>query len=117
LSAPPRTPDRGAELAKPEALELRASLDADAVETIARRAAALVLAELRLAVRSPYLTVVEAAEYLRCSRQRVDDLLSQGRLTRRKDGARTLVERAELDDYVRSRSVAPASPPSSESGS
>lgn len=49
---------------------------------------------------SPYLTIVEAAEFLRTKRQRVDDLLSRGSLTRRKDGARTLIERAELERYV-----------------
>lgn len=46
------------------------------------------------------MTIPEAAEYLRCSRQRIDDLLSQRRLTRFKDGARTLVSRAELATYV-----------------
>jgi excisionase family DNA binding protein len=49
---------------------------------------------------SPYMTVVEAAAYLRCDRQRIDDLLSQRRLTRHKDGTRTLVSRAELEHYV-----------------
>jgi hypothetical protein len=34
-------------------------------------------------------------------RQRVDDLLSQRRLSRIKDGARTLVSRAELEAYLR----------------
>ena len=50
---------------------------------------------------SPYLTVVEAAELLRCRRQRVDDLLSQRRLARYKDGSRTLVSRAEVEEYLR----------------
>jgi excisionase family DNA binding protein len=49
---------------------------------------------------SPYLTIPEAAVYLRCKRQRVDDLLSQRRLTRFKDGARTLVSRAEIETYL-----------------
>ena len=49
---------------------------------------------------SPYLTIPEAAEYLRCSRQRVDDLLSQGSLRRFKDGRRTLTSRAELDAWL-----------------
>jgi excisionase family DNA binding protein len=49
---------------------------------------------------SPFYTVREAAEFLRCDRQRVDDLLSQRRLTRVKDGARTLVRRDELLAYV-----------------
>ena len=51
-------------------------------------------------VRSPYMTIPEAADYLRCSRQRVDDLLSQGRLTRVKEGRRTLVSRAEIATYL-----------------
>lgn len=50
---------------------------------------------------SPYLTVAEAAEYLRCSRERIHALLSQRRLTRHKDGGRTLVLRSELEAYVR----------------
>jgi excisionase family DNA binding protein len=51
--------------------------------------------------RSPYLTVAESAEYLRCSRQRIYDLLSQGRLTRVKEGSRTLVARAEVEAHLR----------------
>jgi excisionase family DNA binding protein len=53
---------------------------------------------------SPYLTIPETADYLRCSRQRVDDLLSQRRLTRHKDGARTLVSRAEVHRYLNKES-------------
>jgi excisionase family DNA binding protein len=49
---------------------------------------------------SPYLTVAEAAEYLRASRQRIYDLLTSRRLSRRKDGARVLISRAELDAYL-----------------
>jgi excisionase family DNA binding protein len=51
-------------------------------------------------LRSPYLSVDEAAEYLRCSRQRIDDLLSQRRLSRVKDGRRTLVSRIEIEAYL-----------------
>ncbi len=49
---------------------------------------------------SPYMTIREAAEYLRCSRQRIDDLLSSQRLTRHKEGRRTLVRRAEIERHV-----------------
>ena len=52
---------------------------------------------------SPYLTVVEAADYLRCHRQRIDDLLSQHRLTRIKDGSRTLVRRDEIEHHLQHR--------------
>jgi excisionase family DNA binding protein len=50
---------------------------------------------------SPYLTVEEAAGFLRCERQRVYDLLSSRRLTRHKDGRRTLISRAEVEAHVR----------------
>jgi excisionase family DNA binding protein len=49
---------------------------------------------------SPYLTVHEAAQYLRCRPQRVYDLLSARALTRHKDGSRVLVRRAEIDRYL-----------------
>lgn len=83
-------------------------LDERAVEAIAERAAEIVLARLaaeRPAGASEYLTVPEAAELLRAKRQRVDDLLSMGRLTRFKDGARTLVSRAELEAYLAGEGV------------
>jgi excisionase family DNA binding protein len=72
------------------------------VEAIAARAAALVLQELQPAdvATSAYLTIIEAAELLRARRHRVDDLLSKGVLTRIKDGSRTLIARAELEDYL-----------------
>jgi excisionase family DNA binding protein len=92
-------------------VELRALLDAAAVEAVAERAAALVLERLGPVNESPLLTVPEAAAWLRCGRQRVDDLLSQGRLIRHKDGARTLVSRAELAAYVGLNGDAPAMPP------
>jgi hypothetical protein len=63
---------------------------------------------------SPYVSIQEAAEFLRCGydedgnvkRQRVDDLLSRGALTRVKDGRRTLVLREELERHL-ARSTSP----------
>lgn len=52
---------------------------------------------------SPYLTVREAAAFLRARPQRVYDLLSDGRLTRVKDGSRVLVARRELEAYLGQR--------------
>jgi excisionase family DNA binding protein len=84
------------------------------IEEIAARAVETVLERLGTdaTLRSPYLTVVEAAEYLRSKRQRVYDLLSARRLTRFKDGRRTLLSRQELDAYLagESRPVAPVLP-------
>jgi excisionase family DNA binding protein len=56
--------------------------------------------ENNTAAPSPYMTVIEAAEFLRSSRQRIHDLLSARRLQRYKDGARTLVRREEIERYV-----------------
>jgi excisionase family DNA binding protein len=61
--------------------------------------------------RPEYLTPVEAAELLRCSRQRVYDLLSSGRLRRYKDGSRVLVARLEIVAYLSGQQVAPGLPP------
>jgi len=64
------------------------------------------LEEIRSAVEqdehstAPYLSVPEAAEYLRAKPQRVYDLLSSGRLARHKDGSRVLISRAELASYL-----------------
>jgi excisionase family DNA binding protein len=71
------------------------------LDRIASQAARIVLEHVRGAPASPYLTIPEAAELLRCRRQRVDDLLSQRRLTRVKDGGRTLIARSELEPYLR----------------
>ena len=82
--------------------EVRLELPDGVIEAIAARAAAIVLERLEAdqAPASPYLTVAEAAEYARCSRQRIYDLVSSRRLRRYKDGSRVLVRRDELDVYV-----------------
>jgi len=85
-------------------MELRAQLPDDALERIAERAAELVLERMgaeRNGHESELLTVAEAAEFLRSSRQRVYDLLSDGRLRRHKDGSRVLVSRSELVAHLR----------------
>jgi excisionase family DNA binding protein len=82
--------------------ELALALPPDLVEAIAERAAELVREKLaqQAGAVSPYLTIPEAAAYARCKRQRIDDLLSARRLTRYKDGRRTLVLKAELDAWL-----------------
>jgi excisionase family DNA binding protein len=55
---------------------------------------------------SPYLSVREAAAFLRCQPQRVYDLLSDGRLRRVKEGSRVLVLRADLEAYLGQRGSA-----------
>lgn len=68
------------------------------VEEVARRAAEI-LAEQASEAR-PYLSVAEAADYLRCKPKRVYDLCSQRRIPFVKDGSRTLLRRADLDAYL-----------------
>ena len=80
-------------------------IDAAQIEKIAERAAVIVLGRIRsTGATFPYFTIEEAAEYLRCNPQRVYDLLSQRRLSRFKDGRRTLVSRAELERHVEGHS-------------
>jgi excisionase family DNA binding protein len=72
------------------------------IEAIAQRAAEIVMTTIAPGSngKSPYLTVAEASEYLRCSPQRIYDLRSSGRISRLGDGTRALVCRAELDALV-----------------
>jgi excisionase family DNA binding protein len=73
----------------------------DALETIAARAAELVVERLEAQSALPELmTPDEAAAYLRCSRQRIYNLRSAGKLSRLADGGRALIRRSELDAYI-----------------
>jgi len=51
-------------------------------------------------VLSPYMTPDQAAQWLGSNRRRIDDLCSQGRLTRCHDGRRILLLRAEVEALV-----------------
>ena len=85
-----------------ERVTLTGELSEEAIERIAARAAEVAAGRIAdAASRSPYLSIPEAAELLRCKRQRVDDLLCQRRLTRVKEGRRTLILRAEVEAYLR----------------
>jgi excisionase family DNA binding protein len=82
----------------------------EALDEIARRAAEIVLAELerRDAERaadqgsSPWLSIPEAAERLRCKPQRIYEMRTDGRLTRYKEGGRAVVSRVEVESLVKS---------------
>jgi excisionase family DNA binding protein len=92
-----------------------------ALEEIAENVLALLLPRLRNhATRSPYVSVAEAADYLRTSRQRIYDLLSSGRLTRFRDGSRILLSLEEIDLYLAGAprsSIAPRLPHASQNRS
>jgi excisionase family DNA binding protein len=84
-------------------IELTVRLTDEQLGEIAERAAALVPTggfEV-----SPWLNVAEAAERLRCGKDRIYDLIAVGKLTPRRDGRRVLLHRDELDEYVEGRST------------
>lgn len=52
------------------------------------------------AAQSPWLTVDEAAELLRCKPQRIYEMRSSGRLTPHKEGGRAVVSRVDVAALV-----------------
>src|SRR5688572_25574547 len=82
---PPWTPQFSPSSKSTNGAGLSLAVPEDLVERIAERAAEL-LAERQCPAEPELLTVDEAAELLRCKRQRVYDLVSQGRLPHLKDG-------------------------------
>jgi excisionase family DNA binding protein len=103
-----------------ETRAIHLAVPAELVEAIAEAVIPVVLerlADLELANgdHPDYLTVTEAAAFLRAKPQRVYDLLSSRRLQRFKDGARVLVSRVELEAYLAGGVVALPLPPGSQS--
>lgn len=77
------------------------TVPAELVDAVAERVVDL-LADRTAAAGpvSPWLTTDEAAEYLRCGRQRVFDLVHAGTLEPARDGRRLLFRRDALDRYL-----------------
>lgn len=75
------------------------SIPPEFVEAVAQHVADL-LAKHQTTDLTPYMTVEEAAEYMRCRPKRIYDLTSQRRLPFVKDGSRTLLRRADLDAHL-----------------
>lgn len=76
-------------------------IDADGLaDAVAERVAQL-LAERTPRALGPWLDVTEAAERMRCSRQRIHDLVSQGKLVPARDGRRVLLHVEVVDAYLR----------------
>ena len=87
-------------------VEVVARLPEAALEAIARRAAEIALEQLEARNErqlSKYVTVDEAAELYRCKPQRIYELVSARRLTSVKEGGRTLLLRAELEERLEIR--------------
>jgi excisionase family DNA binding protein len=83
----------------PAGLALVLAVPAEAVEQIARRAAAI-LAEHETPRAVPWLDTKGAAQYLSCGTDRIHDLVALRKLTPRRDGRRLLFRPADLDAYV-----------------
>lgn len=83
-------------------MDVRLDLPLEVLEVIAQRAAEIIDDQRDEAAPSAsrYLTVDEAAVYLRCKPKRIYDLCSQRRVTYFKDGSRTLLRPADLDAYL-----------------
>lgn len=82
-------------------MNIELAIPAEVFEAIAQRAAQLTRQlELEENPPSPYMTVEEAAEFLRCKSKRIYDLRSSGRLGRPNEGGRALVWRAEVERLV-----------------
>ena len=83
-------------------IELTTRLTDEQLAQIAEQAAALVPA-VTSAAASPWLNVADAAEWLRCGKDRIYDLIALGRLHPRRDGRRVLLHRDDLDAYIEGR--------------
>ncbi len=84
-------------------IELTVRLNDEQLAEIARHAAALIPNDTDDA--SPWLNVTDAAERLRCKKDRIYDLIALGKLQPRRDGRRVLLHRDDLDSYVEGRTV------------
>lgn len=82
-------------------IELTVRLTDDQLAEIAEHAAALVSVVTPTA--SPWLNVTDAAERLRCRKDRIYDLIALGKLHPLRDGRRVLLHRDDLDAYIEGR--------------
>lgn len=84
--------------------ELAFSVPDGFLDEVKERAAELVaqgvLEQRRKQPPSPWRTVDEAAEYLRCKPQRIYNLVFEEAFPIAKDGKRTLIHQAVLDAYL-----------------
>ena len=86
----------------------------EAIERCVDERVRAALAEHRDRSDPPWLTIAEAADYLRVSERTVDRLVARRRLRSSTIGRRRLVSRDDLDAYMRATTgeeVAPTTPP------
>ncbi len=91
---------------------LRVELPAEFLELVAQRAAQLVLERQRQQPepRSPWLTLPEAAEYLRVSERTLERFIARGRVRAATVGRRRIVHRGELDRLAHAATGEDATP-------
>jgi excisionase family DNA binding protein len=77
------------------AIDLPPELIETIVELVIER-----IAEDQVPVEDGWLTVAEAADYLRCPKSRIYGLVSARRIPFEKDGSRTLFRRSKLDAWL-----------------
>jgi len=80
--------------------ELRIILPVDSLQELAALVAGILAERDAFAPPSPYLSVPEAAEYLRWPRKRVHNLTAAGAIPHFKHGNRILFRRDELDRWL-----------------
>ena len=77
------------------------SLPVELIDAIADRVATIVTAEINsTTTATPYMTVVEAAEYLRWSKERIYKLTAARAIPHHKHEGRLLFRRDALDDWL-----------------
>jgi excisionase family DNA binding protein len=94
--------------------ELSIGVPDEFVEAVARRSAEIVLDRLReesAAGTSPWLSLGEAAAYLRVSERQVQRLVKGGRIRSSTIGRRRLLHRDDLDRAATGEDVAPTTSP------
>ena len=89
------------------------TLPPEALEAIAQRAAELVLEQLGQdnGSSSPWLSLAEAAEYLRVSERQLQRLVARGKVRSSTIGRRRLLHRDDLDQAAAREETAPTAPP------
>jgi excisionase family DNA binding protein len=85
------------------------SLPDELVEAVAQRAAEIVLTA-QSEPADEWLDVAGAAEYLKCGKRRVYNLVSEGRAPVHREGTRLLFKRLELDAWIESGRATVAKP-------
>jgi excisionase family DNA binding protein len=96
--------------------EVSIDLSDAVLELIAEKVAEILDARGDRDEPEPWIGVAEAAEHLHCKPQRIYALVHQRRLKPRRDGARLLFRRSELDVWLATGGASHTRPPHAPSG-